>query len=182
MFGAILTPALFVHAAGNPVELYFFEGQGCPHCARMKSYLEGLKADYPNLTVKDYEVYFDKAGQDLFRRMAAAYNSNSNGVPMLFVGDTAIIGEDYETLRSAVEYCSTNGCVSPASKLEAAELNSNANINANTNTAANENIDVNKPATTAAPLGKNEIVGWVVIGIFVAAGVGLIIYMLKAKK
>jgi glutaredoxin len=165
-------------AAGKPVELYFFEGQGCPHCARMKSYLEGLKADYPNLSVKEFEVYFDKDNQDLFTRMGEAYGSGSNGVPMVFIGEETIVGEDYEKLKSAVEKCSDEGCVSPLSKIETANSNTNANINENVN--VNENRNTNRPASGNS--NKNEIVGWTVIGIFAAVGIGLIIYLLKGRK
>jgi glutaredoxin len=179
-FGKILIAAFFVvlllpamgQAGGKPVELYFFEGQGCPHCAKMKSYLEGLKADYSNLTVKDFEVYFNKDNQDLFTRIGEAYGSGSNGVPMIFIGDEVITGESYEALKNAVIKCSEEGCPSPSSKLESEDTNAN--------TVTNEQNNTNRP--TSGSSNKNEIVGWAVIGIFVAVGIGLIIYLLKGKK
>ena len=159
---AILLPSAG-HSAANPVELYFFEGQGCPHCAKMASYLEGLKADYPNLIVKDFEVYFNKDNQDLFQQMAVAYSADAGSVPTLFIDDEVIKGESYEKVKNAVERCSTEVCISPASKIE-------ANTNENTNT--------NRPTS-----GGNETVGWaVLVGgavIFVAL---LIFFILKNKK
>lgn len=167
VFFIIFLVAIFLPSAGysaaNPVELYFFEGQGCQHCARMASYLEGLKSDYPNLIVKDFEVYFNKDNQDLFQRMATAYGANSNGVPAIFIGDEVIIGENYEKLKNVVEKCSIEICSSPASKIEA-----NANENANTN----------RPT-----YGGNETVGWaILVGgavVFVAL---LIFFIFKNKK
>ena len=151
-------------AAANPVELYFFEGQGCPHCARMASYLEGLKADYPNLTVKDFEVYFNKDNQKFFGRMAAAYGSDAGSVPAIFIGDEAISGEAYEKIKNAVEKCSTEKvCVSPAEKIGAVNVNDNTNINTGQG-------------------GGNEIVGWAVIGAVAICGVLLIYFVLKRKK
>ena len=41
----------------QPVVLYFFWGDGCPHCAQEKPFLEELKGRYPNLEVRDYEIY-----------------------------------------------------------------------------------------------------------------------------
>ncbi|MBI5072177.1 hypothetical protein HZB93_04850 [Candidatus Falkowbacteria bacterium] len=159
-FVAFLLPQT-ASAASNPVELYFFEGQGCPHCARMASYLEGLKVDYPNLTVHDFEVYFNKENQELFQRMAAAYGSDSNGVPMIFIGDDVVVGENYEKLKSAVEKCSTEICVSPLYKLETSDANNNSN----------------QPAVPGT--NQNEMVGWIVIGIIILGGVGLIIFYLR---
>ncbi len=162
-----------VSAAGKPVELYFFEGQGCPHCARMKSYLDGLKADYPNLIIKDFEVYFNSENQDLFGRMAAAYGSDAEGVPTLFIGEEAIRGQAYEALKNAVIKCSEEGCISPADKLESGSANTNTVIN------TSENADTNQSSSGSQK--KNEMVGWIVIGFIAAAGLIGIIYIIKNK-
>lgn len=150
--------------AANPVELYFFEGQGCQHCAKMKIFLEGMKVDYPNLTVRDFEVYFDKENQDLFSAMSMAYGADSRGVPTIFIGNEVIVGENYEKLKSTVEKCSTEVCPSPAEKLAAAGSNVNSILN------------TNQPAD-----GQNEAVGWIVIGVVLAAGIIFIIFIIKKK-
>jgi len=164
----IFLSALILPMAGraeaNPVELYFFEGQGCQHCARMKSFLEGLKVDYPNLTVKDFEVYFDKENQDLFKKMAAVYNTDSNGVPTIFIGDEVVVGENYEKLKKAVDKCSTEVCPSPADKLAAVGDNVNSILN------TNQPVD-----------GQNEAVGRIVIGVVLAGGIVFIIFIIKKK-
>ncbi len=166
IFFIILALPFAARAEANPVELYFFEGQGCPHCARMASYLEGLKVDYPNLEVRDFEVYFNKDNQDLFQRMAAAYGADSNGVPAIFIGDEAIIGENYEKLKSTVEKCSTEVCPSPLYKLETQNGNSNSN----------------EPAGSQSAVNQETIIGWVVIGVIVVVGAVLIIFGFKNKK
>lgn len=153
--------------AANPVELYFFEGQGCQHCAKMKSFLEGMKVDYPNLVVKDFEVYFNKENQDLFEKMAAAYNAPSNGVPVIFIGNEVIIGERYEKLKSAVERCSLEYCPSPADKISSAE--ENINLSSNTNHPINNN-------------NQNEIVGWVVIVVIITLGIIFTFFIINKKN
>jgi len=162
VFSLVLLLPIFGRAAANPVELYFFEGQGCQHCAKMKSFLEGLKVDYPNVTVKDFEVYFNKENQELFQKMAAAYGADSNGVPTIFIGEEVIVGENYEKLKNAVEKCSTKVCPSPADKLAAA------------------NIDINSN-TSQAVAGGNEVVGWIVVGAVVIFVITLIIFISKKK-
>ena len=151
-------------AEANPVELYFFEGQGCQHCARMKSYLDGLKVDFPNLVVRDFEVYFNKDNQDLFSAMAVAYNADTNGVPTIFIGEEVIVGENFEKVKNAVERCSLEVCISPADKL--ATTGGNVNLISNTN----QSVD-----------GQNETIGWIVLGVILVVGVGFVIFIFKRK-
>lgn len=164
IFTVLVLPS-FARAEVNPVELYFFEGQGCQYCARMKSFLEGMKVDYPNLTVRDFEVYFDKENQDLFQKMATAYGAESRGVPTIFIGDEVIVGENYEKLKNAVEKCTLGTCPSPADKLAAAGSNVNSILN------TNQPVD-----------GQNEMVGWIIIGVVLALGIALVIFIIMRKK
>lgn len=165
IFFVILALPFAARAEANPVELYFFEGQGCQHCARMKSFLEGMKVDYPNLTVRDFEVYFNKDNQDLFSAMAVAYNADTNGVPTIFIGDEVIVGENYEKLKNAVERCSLEACISPADKLAAA----GGDVNSISNT--DQRVD-----------GQNETIGWIVLGVILVIGIGVVIFIIKKKK
>ncbi len=154
-------------AQNNQVDLYFFEGQGCPYCAKMKSYLEGLKVDYPNLKVYEFEVYFNKENQVLFEKMARAYGAETSGVPTIFVDDEVINGADFEKVKNAIERCSKETCISPIDKIKNLETDSNVNIS----------VDGYSPATNKTA----EIVGWIVIGVVVLVGVCLTIYFLKKK-
>jgi cytochrome c biogenesis protein CcdA/thiol-disulfide isomerase/thioredoxin len=78
--------------ASEKVEIYFFWGQGCPHCAQEKPFLEELKQKYPQLEIKEFEVYFNRENQELFQKIAQAYNTQPEGVPMTFIGKDAFIG------------------------------------------------------------------------------------------
>jgi len=78
--------------ASEKLEIYFFWGQGCPHCAQEKPFLEELKQKYPQLEVKEFEVYFNRENQELFQKIAQAYNTQAEGVPMTFIGKDAFIG------------------------------------------------------------------------------------------
>lgn len=157
-------------AESKPVDLYFFEGQGCSFCARMKSYLEGLKSDFPNLKVYEFEVYFNKENQTFFEKMARAYGAAKNGVPMLFIDNEVIDGANFEKVKNAVERCSSEECVSPMSKIEAINENQNSNINQPTDGQSTDGQT------------KNETVGWIIIGAMGIAGLLLIIFYFKKKK
>lgn len=79
-------------ADGDPVELLLFWGDGCPHCADEKEWLVGIQDEYPDLVVKDYEVWFDEENRQLYEEVAADHGIEPQGVPGTFVGDLGWIG------------------------------------------------------------------------------------------
>lgn len=72
--------------------LYFFWGQGCPHCAAAKPFLEELKKKYPGFKVSAYEVYNSPENLDIMRNMAKAHGTEPQGVPTFFYGDKVFVG------------------------------------------------------------------------------------------
>lgn len=98
----------------EPIVLYFFWGDGCPHCAAAKPFLEELKARYPNLVVRDYEVWYHEENQAPFIQMAAKFGFEPGGVPTIFLGDQYWegFGEGYTdlALEAAVARCAANAC------------------------------------------------------------------------
>jgi len=71
---------------------YFFWGQGCPHCAKEKVFLEELKQKYSNLEIRDFEIYYNSENAKFWREICAKYNVQPIGVPMSFIGDKVFIG------------------------------------------------------------------------------------------
>jgi cytochrome c biogenesis protein CcdA/glutaredoxin len=106
-----------------PVELAFFYGQGCPHCAAMRDFLDALQARHARLQVRAYEIYADRANAQLLARVAAGYGAELEGVPMVFVGTQAFGGYAPEIaagIERAVEACELRGCASPLARAAAA--------------------------------------------------------------
>lgn len=105
------------------VPIYFFWGEGCPHCANQKVFLEALKRDHPNVVVYDFEVYNVPENRPLMQAMAAAFGRPVTGVPMTFIGDEAWVGYS-DTLgrqmRAAVERYETYAAPDPADRVDAA--------------------------------------------------------------
>ncbi|MBC7073806.1 hypothetical protein H5T58_00210 [Candidatus Parcubacteria bacterium] len=111
-------------SAQQKVEIYFFWGQGCPHCAQEKPFLEKIKQKYPQLEVKEFEVYYSKENQELFQKVAKAYNTTPMGVPMTFIGKEYVIGFGTEEttgkqIESLIQNCFQTYCPSPAEILAA---------------------------------------------------------------
>ena len=113
---AWLAPAASAHGAaqaGKPVVIYLFWGDGCPHCAAAKPFLEGLAQRYPEVEVREYEVWYVAENRDLFIQMAAAFGFEPTAVPTIFIGDRYWIGYA-EPIRAEIEAfvaeCRLSGC------------------------------------------------------------------------
>jgi glutaredoxin len=104
-------------ADGQPWLVYFFE-EGCPDCAQVEELLEGLTSDLPASAVVRYDVSDPKA-LDLLMELAVAYDIEASSVPVVFVGETVVLGagraQEFE-LRNAIGECTIQGCPSPLSK------------------------------------------------------------------
>lgn len=100
--------------AGEPIHLYFFWGDGCPHCATEKVFLARLVERFPRVEVHDFEVYYSEANRDAMIRMAAKFGFDPTGVPLTFVGNRYWVGfaEDPvgKDIQSAVAACILSGC------------------------------------------------------------------------
>ena len=105
--------------APRAVELAFFYGQGCPHCAAMRDFLGELRARHPRLQVQEFEVYANRDHARLLARVVAGYRTEIEGVPMVFVGDAAFSGYSAEIaarIERTVAECSQRDCASPLAR------------------------------------------------------------------
>lgn len=107
--------------AQNQVDLYFFYTEGCPYCAKVKPFLDGLKNQYPGLRLYEYEISQDPVNQELYLTMVKAYGKEPEGVPAVFIGEQAIFGYD-ESMNGqffqTIEKCLQSNCLSPAEKIK----------------------------------------------------------------
>ena len=53
-FILLLCPFSVLAKEDESVILYFFHGDGCPHCEAEKEYLDTIQDQYPNLVIKEY--------------------------------------------------------------------------------------------------------------------------------
>ena len=82
--------------AGVPDEtlcIYSFYGIGCPHCDRVKPLIDQLAAKYPQVQLRSYEIYFNTTNQAMFYEFNQRYGVTDMGVPTLFIGDRALVGD-----------------------------------------------------------------------------------------
>lgn len=100
----------------DKLPVYFFWGNGCPHCAEAKPKLAELAKKYPQIEVYDYEIWYDEANSALFQQMAAGNGFEARYVPTTFIGDQHFEGfgegmaEQYE---AAIQACLGVECRDP---------------------------------------------------------------------
>lgn len=95
--------------AKEKVKLYFFHGDGCPHCAEENEFLEKISNKYENLEIVKYEVWYHENNQKLLEKVKKKMNIESNGVPLTVIGSTSISGytESYNNkIERAIRYYS----------------------------------------------------------------------------
>ncbi len=104
-----------------PVVVVFYADE-CPDCALMEELLVGLAYDLPASAIRRYEIS-QPGSMRILRRLEAAYeiDSKMSAIPLVFVGDTYVIGagrsQEFQ-LRDAIGRCVTVGCSSPLARIE----------------------------------------------------------------
>jgi len=137
------------------VQVWEYGATTCPYCQTLKSHLSELADKNQNVKYSYYEIYGvgNQDSRDDFDAMKKAYGVPYDaGIPVTFVGDQYIIGARTEDIDKAIEDCSTSQCPSLTDKLEQA-------ISSYDNTVSSGDSQTST---------KEEIIGWVMLGIFVA--------------
>lgn len=88
---------------GNKVTILFFWGEGCPHCAAAKPFLERLAEKYPEIEIKSYEVLNNEKNLRFLEETAKARGAVVKGVPVIFVGNRVFEGFDENVAKEMEE-------------------------------------------------------------------------------
>ncbi|MDD3013591.1 MAG: hypothetical protein PHC34_07810 [Candidatus Gastranaerophilales bacterium] len=101
-------------AESNEVNVYLFWGDGCPHCAKEKEFINKILPKYPSVNYYNYEIYYNRANIVLMQEAADKLGADAGGVPFMIVGDKDFVGyaagsTDIE-IESRIKYCIENSC------------------------------------------------------------------------
>lgn len=109
----LATPA--ASGTGDEVELVLFWGDGCPHCAAEKEWLEGVLDEYPGLTVSEYEVWYDEGNRQKFVEAGERLGFEPAGVPTTIIDDRVWVGFNDQTadeIETTIELLDAGGTAS----------------------------------------------------------------------
>jgi len=92
-----------VSDASNQVNAYLFYGEGCPHCAKERAFLETIKDEYPTLKINTFEIYYNQENVIFFQKVAEILKVQTGGVPFLIIGDEPFVGYSAAISSSQIE-------------------------------------------------------------------------------
>jgi len=84
--------------ATTATTMVVFHEIGCSHCAHAEEFLESLRPFYPQLEILRYEIH-DEGAIDLLEQLLAAYEVEMDSVPIIFIGDVALLGGTFYGLE-----------------------------------------------------------------------------------
>ena len=114
----------FSVSAKEKVTLYFFYGDGCPHCAEEeKVLLPELEKD-KDIEIVKIETWYSEENRELLNKVVDAYNIGSSGVPCNIIGDTVVSGyNEYNgnKIKRAIKYYKEHDYIDYVEKIKNGE-------------------------------------------------------------
>jgi glutaredoxin len=104
-------------AQANPgINVYFFYGDGCPHCGKEEEFLDKLEIENKNIKIYRYEVWRNKENSELLQNLAKNMKLHVQGVPLTIIGDRTVSGYYNEDttgakILSIIKDFEDKGCV-----------------------------------------------------------------------
>lgn len=103
----ILLP-LSVKATSNKMNIYLFYGDGCPHCAAEKEFLNNYLKNKKDIKLYTYEVWYNEDNQKAFKDVQKLLKKDATGIPYLIIGRQVITGfsenSTEERIKHAINY------------------------------------------------------------------------------
>lgn len=109
----LILPVISANASES-MKVYFFYGDGCPHCAKEMQFLQEMQEVYPNLEIRSFEIYHSKENALLLQKIGKSMDADVSGVPFSVIGDKYFVGYaeniTSEEIKSQIEKCNNDGC------------------------------------------------------------------------
>jgi cytochrome c biogenesis protein CcdA len=114
-------PPLSITQTSFPVTAFYFYGDGCSHCEKVKPLIADLQTRYPELSLTRLEVYNNPDNGQKFLEMSRKYGVANPGIPVVFIGNSTLLGDteiterfESEILAEKERIASCNGTAQPA--------------------------------------------------------------------
>lgn len=91
----------------NKVNVYFFRGEGCSHCAEAEKFFESIKEEYGQyFNLVDYETWYNTDNASLLEKVGDYLDQDIQGVPFIIIGKQTWNGyaSDYDdAIKAAIK-------------------------------------------------------------------------------
>lgn len=107
--------------SAKEVNLYFFHGEECPHCAEESEYLDELQKEYNDLKIIKYEVWHNDENAILLQNIKTTLKKENPYVPFTVIGLNSTTGFNEQTkitLKEYIDYCLKEECVDIVKQVE----------------------------------------------------------------
>lgn len=98
----------------SDLNIYFFRGEGCPHCEDEKKLLDQITTENPRIKVYDYEIFYNSQNAKLLYSISKTLGVPYRGVPYTIIGDKVFEGySEYPTaddILEQVDKCLKRSC------------------------------------------------------------------------
>lgn len=76
--------------------VYYFYGDGCETCPEVNHFLDDLNKKHPNLTINEFEVYYNMDNLKELQRFFNAYSvpKEEQGLPVIFMTKSYFVGHE----------------------------------------------------------------------------------------
>lgn len=87
------------------INIYFFHGDGCPHCAKEEVFLKDLKEKYGEyINIYSYEIWYDSSNKELMYKVKEHLgDQENNSVPYTIVGNKSYVGYTDKLVGKPIE-------------------------------------------------------------------------------
>ena len=171
LFSFALIVPTYVFAEGEdetvrePVTVYLFRGEGCPHCAEAEEWFDSIEEEYGDyFDVQDYEVWYNKDNNELMTFVAEHMGEDLDnlGVPYMIIGEYSYSGFNSADADLLLSYIMEEYEKDPVNRTQVVPM------------VIEQNGWGQKEDTTVRDL----IVGLVIVAVVV----GLVVVIVKARK
>lgn len=101
-FGLVVLFSNVALAQQKPI-LELFHGRECPHCHAEFKWLPQLEKAYPDVEIREYEVWHDAANRVLWEARLRELGQTPRAVPTNIIGNDVIVGFDAQGIATAFE-------------------------------------------------------------------------------
>ncbi len=104
--------------ANEPVNVYLFHGEGCPHCKAEREFFNLLRYRNSHYDLHEYEVWNSKENRELLKEVAQKLDIDTAGVPITIINGRVLSGflsadTTGEKIEGIIEQCWEIGCDDP---------------------------------------------------------------------
>ncbi len=86
------------------INIYFFHGNGCPHCEDATKFFDSINEEYGKYyNLVKYEVWHNEENNNLMEKVSRRLKVKESGVPLIIIGKKAYSGYDENVGKSIKE-------------------------------------------------------------------------------